>query len=108
MTKMEKMMWGEYPASHAGAFSVQSKQDGGYMHVIATSGEGWDHISVSRADRVPDYYEMKYIAELFLKSGEVAMQLYVPSKDHVNIHNNCLHWFRPTKKEIPLPPKEFV
>ena len=33
----------------------------------------------------------------------MAMQLHVPPRDHVNIHPNCLHLWRPQFAMIPRP-----
>jgi hypothetical protein len=91
-----------------GAFIVPSPLDQKTMAVIASAGEGWDHVSVSRETRVPNWHEMSYIHRMFFRRGEVAMQLHVPETDHINTHPNVLHLWRPWDKPIPLPPKEFV
>jgi hypothetical protein len=79
------------------------------LFVIASAEDGWDHVSVSLKHRVPNYYEMKYIAKLFFKSNEVAVQYYVPERDNVNISDTCLHWWRPHMPHIILmPPKGLV
>jgi hypothetical protein len=78
------------------------------MCVIVSTGHGWDHVSVSHRDRIPSWTEMDYIKRIFFKDDEVAMQLHVTSKDHINIHNYVLHLWRPQHTEIPLPPKELV
>jgi hypothetical protein len=78
------------------------------LKVIASVGGGWDHVSVSLEYRCPTWAEMQFIAELFFKPDECAMQLHVPAKDHINQHPFVLHWWRPRLKLIPLPPKSFV
>ena len=91
-----------------GAFDVPSARGGNIMVVIATSGEMWDHVSVSLQKRCPTWYEMEQVARLFFLPNEVAMQLHVPARDHVNCHPNCLHWWRSHDQPIPLPPKWMV
>jgi hypothetical protein len=91
-----------------GAFTIPSPLDQGMIVVQASNDEGWDHVSVSRKKRVPNWYEMKHIHKLFFRDDEVAMQLHVPSKDHVNIHPHVLHLWRPHDVPIPLPPQIFV
>jgi hypothetical protein len=79
------------------------------LRVIASALDGWDHISVSLPNRVPNWYEMEHVAKLFLKSTEIAVQYHVPKENHINIHPNCLHWWRPHMPQIILmPPKTFV
>jgi hypothetical protein len=60
-------------------------------------------VSVSRANRCPNWPEMEFIASLFFKDHETAMQLHVPASDHVNNHPYCLHWWRPHNIPIPRP-----
>jgi Rap1a immunity proteins len=78
--------------------------------VIAGSGRGWEHISVSCEDRTPTWEEMDTVKRVFFNDDEVVMQLHVTVKDHINIHPFCLHLWRPISKlrRIPLPPKDLV
>jgi hypothetical protein len=80
------------------------------LAILASSGDGWDHVSVSLEKRAPRWIEMDWVKHLFFNDDEVVMQLHVAKKDHINIHPNCLHLWRPHKSAgvIPLPPKEFV
>jgi hypothetical protein len=87
-----------------GAFEIESPIDGGDMIVIASSEFGWDHVSVSRANRCPNWPEMEHVHRLFFKDDETTMQLHVPAKDHVNCHPYCLHLWRPQYAQIPRPP----
>ncbi len=90
-----------------GAFVIPSLLDQKPMVVIASADEGWDHVSVSREKRVPNWHEMSYIHRLFFKE-QPAMQLHVPASDHINIHPNVLHLWSPHNEKIPLPPKILV
>lgn len=92
----------------AGAFELPSPIDKVPLHIIACSGEGWDHVSVSRNDRCPNWAEMEGIKRLFFQDDETAMQLHVPADDHVDCHPFCLHLWRPLDAEIPRPPSIFV
>lgn len=91
-----------------GMFLIPSAADGADLRVIATTGAGWDHVSVSRDNRCPTWAEMEQIAALCFRDGEAAMQLHVPAIDHVNLHPYCLHWWRPTNGKLPRPPKWMV
>lgn len=85
-----------------GCFEMKMKP-GALLRIIATVGDGWEHISVSRTNRPPSWEEMSWVARKFF-GDEPAMQLHVSSADHVNHHPNCLHWWRPQAVELPLPP----
>lgn len=90
------------PASNLGAFLV------GKLHIIAGTGEGWEHVSVSREDRPPNWSELERVRKWFWREDETVMQLHVPSKEHVNVHDFCLHLWRPIEVEIPRPPAWMV
>jgi hypothetical protein len=92
-----------------GAFVVSSPIDRAPLRVLASvNGMGWDHVSVSRYNRCPNWREMSFIKELFFLPHETAMQLHVPAADHVNYHPFCLHIWRPVDEEIPRPPNVLV
>ena len=73
------------------------------LNVVASDGGGWDHVSVSLADRCPTWEEMCHIKELFFRSDEWVMQLHPPKTCNINNHPFCLHLWRPQEATIPLP-----
>jgi hypothetical protein len=92
----------------AGAFEVPSCIDRQSLRIVASTGYGWDHVSVSRRNRCPNWAEMEQIKRLFFEATEVAMQLHVPVSEHLSHHPYCLHIWRPQDREIPMPPAIFV
>ena len=94
--------WGSVGDDTCGFFVVPSPIDGKEMKVIASCGCGWEHVSVSRMNRPPNWREMEAIKSMFF-GDDTVMQLHVPRSDHVNDHPNCLHLWRPTEVEIPRP-----
>ena len=96
--------------AHGGAFLIMRihQFDRVALRVIASNGEGWDHVSVSLSNRTPVWDEMEYIKRLFFKPDETAMQLHVPPSSHVNNHPFCLHIWRPHAGAIPRPPAALV
>lgn len=87
-----------------GVFTIPSPIDGATLVVIASSDGGWEHVSVSRKNRCPNWPEMDYIKRVFFRDDECAIQYHVPRQDHISIHDNCLHLWRPVGAEIPRPP----
>lgn len=87
-----------------GAFKIRSMG----LKIIASEGEGWQHVSVSRNKRTPSYEDMQWVKEQFWSDNECVMQLHVPSSDHVNCHDYCLHLWRPLDVGIPRPPSIMV
>lgn len=114
MTRHICELWGMSPfgggfASDVGAFALRSPiEPKRLLRVLASNGEGWDHLSVSMVNRCPRWSEMEFIKRLFFLPEEVAMQLHVPPSDHISFHPYCLHIWRPHGAEIPLPPPELV
>lgn len=91
-----------------GAFMVpyapNGRSKGITLGVIASDGEGWDHVSVSLQARCPSWEEMCFIKDLFFEPHESVMQLHPAKADYVNWHPYCLHLWRPQNRSIPLPP----
>lgn len=78
------------------------------VFVIASDGEGWEHVSVSRRDRCPTWEEMAQVKALFWGPDDCVMQLHPPEEDYVSTHPFCLHLWRPVDAEIPRPPHWMV
>ena len=102
-------LYGSYGDEGNGVFSLPSPRGGGALLCIASNGDGWDHVSVSLPNRCPNWPEMEHVKRAFFNDDETAMQLHVPTVDHVNHHPHCLHLWRPNDgQEIPRPPAIFV
>lgn len=99
---------GSYGDHGNGFFMVPSPVDSAEMFIMASDGEGWDHVSVSRKNRCPNWPEMEHVKRLFFENYETAMQLHVPPNKHINCHPYCLHIWRPQHLEIPMPPDWMV
>ena len=91
-----------------GLFWVPSCMDTVLLKIIASSDMGWDHVSISRNKRCPNWPEIEQVKHLFFKDNETAMQLHVPKSEHINIHPYCLHIWRPLDTDIPKPPSILV
>jgi hypothetical protein len=86
---------------------------------MVSDGEGWQHVSVTLhklisknryqvVKRTPTWGEMCFVKSQFWEPGEAVMQLHPVSEDYINMHEYCLHLWRPLKAEIPLPPAIMV
>lgn len=91
-----------------GIFIVPSKIDKADLKVIAASALGWDHVSVSRKNRCPNWPEMSQIKRLFFLPCETVVQFHVPEDQHINLHPFTLHLWRSWSQEYHLPPPELV
>ena len=87
---------------------VRSPIDRACMAVIASVGAGWDHVSVSRKNRVPNWAEMEHVKRLFFNDDETAVQFHVPSEAHISFHEFVLHLWRPQDVALPRPPGVLV
>lgn len=91
---------------HNGAFRINYQ--GSYYLVIASNGEGWEHVSVSNPQRIPTWEVMCKIKEMFFEDEEVVIQYHPRKSEYINFHPNCLHLWKPIGIDIPTPPKELV
>ncbi len=107
-TDLEVDHYGAPGDDSCGLFEIASSIDRKPLRIIATAIDGWDHVSVSRKNRTPNWTEMEQIKRLFFRDEETAIQLHVPSSEHVNNHPHCLHLWRPHAVDIPKPPGAFV
>lgn len=92
---------------------IQQGSDGaawqiGNIRVIASSGDGWEHVSVSLESRTPNWNEMEFVKRSFFEPHETVLQYHVPELDHVNCHPYCLHLWKPWYGTIPRPPNYLV
>ena len=76
------------------------------LMIIASAGEyddgrEWLHVSISRKSRVPSYNELTRIKRDFIGDDKKAVLVLPEKKNHVNIHDYCLHLFY--SAENPLP-----
>ncbi len=73
-----------------------------------TKAMGWEHLSVSFDDMLPDWNYMQEMKEMFWKDDEECFQLHPKKEDYINNHNYCLHIWRPLEQQIPIPPTILV
>ena len=108
-----RLRTGEYGSDDTdgnnGMFFIPSRKLGNApVRVIASDGEGWEHVSVSLPNRCPTWDEMCFIKSIFWDSADCVMQLHPPQQDWVNNHSFCLHLWRPVGVDIPRPPAWMV
>lgn len=78
--------------------------------VIASTGAGWEHVSVSPLQKriLPSWDDMCLLKDMFFLDTEAVIQIHPPKEDYVNMMPNCLHLWRCTYKEMVLPPSILV
>lgn len=73
---------------------------------------GWEHVSVSvtidRKSRMPTWDEMCFVKSTFWDAEESVIQFHPPESEHINNHIACLHLWKFTGGDFPLPPSIFV
>lgn len=106
--RVRKGYWTSEPGDTFGAFVLASPKSGKRFKVLVGDGEGWDHVSVSCADRTPTWDEMCWVKRLFFRDDEWAVQYHPAGADYININANCLHLWRPQEDTLPTPPKAMV
>jgi hypothetical protein len=91
-----------------GWFYIPAEKEKNALIIVASNGEGWEHVSVSMKYRCPTWEEMCKIKELFWDDEDVVIQYHPSKKDYINNHPFCLHLWRPTAQNIPTPPSILV
>lgn len=92
---------------NSGAFMVTLKHNQ-KVFVIASDGFGWEHVSVSRKDRMPTWDEMCQVKDQFWGEDDCVVQYHPPRSDYVNNHSYCLHLWRRIGQEFETPPMFLV
>jgi hypothetical protein len=84
--------------------------DGPYrkLTIIFSDGLGWEHVSVSTPNRVPNWAEMCFVKNLFWSPDDVVVQFHPARSEYVNDHPFCLHLWRPCGRSFPSPPSVLV
>ena len=108
LEKYRVALYGNEGDKYNGAFRNIPLPSGAKASVIISNGGGWEHVSVSIKGRCPRWQEMCYIKDLFFDDEEEVVQFHPKKSEYVNVHNTCLHLWRPTDGDILTPPKIFV
>jgi hypothetical protein len=78
------------------------------FRIIASDGEGWEHVSLSLKNRTPNWKEMCFFKNMFWGEEETVIQFHPPKSEYVNNCETCLHLWKPRNHEIMLPPSILV
>lgn len=89
------------------AFQVQGPEYQ-VLKVIASWGDGWNHVSISLPNRTPTWGEMCFIKDITFGKDSMAIQYHPPEKDYININLYVLHLWEPHGQTIPTPPPYMV
>jgi hypothetical protein len=86
-------------------------------NVIASDGEGWEHVSVSLdpqtmgkklAARTPTWEEMDTVKRIFWDDEDCVVQMHPPRSNWINFHNFTLHLWRQIGTEWAQPDSMLV
>lgn len=65
-------------------------------------GEWWLHLSASRTRSIPSHEDLKEVKDLFIGRENLAVQVFPPKSEFINLHPYVLHlWHRPDKRPTP-------
>jgi hypothetical protein len=94
-----------------GAFFLTGPS-GARLRVISSGSgawcDGWEHVSVSPANRCPNWPEMCFVKDLFWREDEAVTQYHPPKALYVNHHPHCLHMWLEVGVPVRLPPMILV
>jgi len=78
------------------------------LRIIASDGKGWEHVSISLENKCPSWQDMCIIKNLFWDEEDCVIQYHPPRSEYVNNNEFCLHLWRKSGYEFPLPPSIMV
>jgi hypothetical protein len=87
-----------------GVFTKGTKKG---MTVIWSYAGGWEHVSIDGKKRMPDWYEMCELKDMFWQEDECCIQYHPAKADYVNNVEHCLHIWKPIEQyagKLPIPP----
>ena len=77
--------------------------------VIWSWGGGWEHVSFNPGTgKTPGWEDMCLLKDIFFEPEEVAIQIHPAKSQYVSNLDHCLHLWRCTSAEQPLPPSIMV
>lgn len=98
-----------------GFFIIPHYKVNGYdIRCQISDGEGWEHVSVTigpthkPATRNPTWDEMCWVKNIFWNDDECVIEYHPAKSEYVSCHPFCLHLWKPTSIELPIPPSIFV
>jgi hypothetical protein len=106
------------PNSSDGRYMLPHPHIKGYVHhIIFSSQEGWEHLSVTlhkivtregrralkSVDRCCTWAEMCFLKGLFWRVDECVVQYHPPMAEYISNHQFCLHLWKPTAVNMPTP-----
>lgn len=72
----------------------------GLRVIITLEQDVWLHVSASRSNREPSWYELTSVKKVFM-GNRFAIQILPPEEHYLNLHKHCLHlWARVDDKPI--------
>lgn len=74
------------------------------LRIIASEGDGWEHVSVSLVNRIPYWSHMCTVKNMFWDKEDCVIQYHPPESDYVRNHPHVLHLWRPIGILLPMPP----
>lgn len=70
------------------------------LNFVFSVQEGWEHLSVSMPSKTPTWEQMCMMKDIFWEEEEECLEYHPRKSEYVNIHNHCLHIWRPEVDKI--------
>lgn len=106
---------GQRDDSPDGVYHIPHNTIDRYIYnVVFSIGMGWEHMSVSllkingknkieKVERCPTWEEMCFLKNVFWTPEECCVQYHPAMADYISNHKWCLHVWRSTEVQMPVP-----
>lgn len=98
----------------SGVFRLDSVVPGRQLLIMASEGDGWEHVSVHAQDVVagrsftPTWAEMCAVKDAFWDAEDLVIQYHPRKSEYRDFHKFTLHLWRPIGVELPRPDPDLV
>lgn len=87
---------------------VRSQKASDKCLVMITCVNGWEHLSVSHANKIPSWLCMEEMKEMFFYDDEECFQFHPKMDNYINNNEYTLHVWRRTDGKMEPPPHILV
>ena len=109
----QSLMWNH--GDSGSGFFIIPRNNNTFYQVVASSGSGWDHVSVCLLDRKGNFIErtvtwdeMCLVKEMLFNDDEAVIEIHTSDEFEMYEKDYTIDLWKPLNKEMPLPNPDLV